>query len=581
MKNRSHLLLVLLLCSCSILVAYPTDSKPIQSGEELATTTSDVGRYGGHIVIALRTEPKTLNPVTALDAASRDVIGRMTADLLHIDRVSQKTESALAKVWKVSPDGLHYTLTLRHGLHFSDGHPLDADDVLFSFQVYLDENAHSSQRDLLVVGGKPIVVKKIGPDTLSFDLAQPYAAAERLFDSVAILPRHLLQKAYQDGLIAQAWSLNAPPTEIAGVGPFRLKEYVAGQRLVLERNPYYWKMDSKKQRLPYLDEIIFLFVASEDAQVVRFQANDTDIISRVNADNFALLEKDQAAKDYRMVDLGPGLEYNFLFFNLNSILPKDSTALARHQEWFKQVAFRQAISAAIDREGLIRLVFRGKATPLWTHVTPANKLWLNPAIAHPARSVEKAKELLKSAGFTWKDDALVDSKGQAVEFTILASASNAQRTQMANLIQDDLKQLGIKVNAVPMEFRSLLDRVFQTHDYDAAILALGGGDVDPNPQMNVWLSDGTNHMWDLGESKPTTPWEKEIDSLMRKQLSTLNVKVRKRLYDRVQELVAQNLPLICLASPNILVGARNRVGNFKPSILDHYVLWNADELYLH
>src|SRR5277367_5826775 len=155
MKNRSHQFFVFLLLLCSSLLCASSDPKSIQSGEELATTTSEVGRYGGHVVIALRTEPKTLNPVTALDAPSRDVIGRMTADLLHINRVSQNTESALAKSWKVSPDGLHYTVTLRHGLHFSDGHPLDADDVVFSFQVYLDENAHSSQRDLLVVGGKP------------------------------------------------------------------------------------------------------------------------------------------------------------------------------------------------------------------------------------------------------------------------------------------------------------------------------------------------------------------------------------------------------------------------------------------
>jgi len=269
-----------------------------------------------------------------------------------------------------------------------------------------------------------------------------------------------------------------------------------------------------------------------------------------------------------------------VFFNMNSVLPKDAGTLTRHQEWFKQNAFRQAVSSAIDRDGIIRLVYRGKATPLWTHVTPANRLWENTTILHPARSVEKAKELLKSAGFTWENGVLMDPKGQPVEFTILSSASNAQRTQMANLIQDDLKQLGMKVQVVPMEFRSLIDRVFQTHDYDAAVLGLGGGDVDPNPQMNVWQSDGSNHLWNLGETKPATSWETEIDSLMRKQLSTLNVKERKRLYDRVQELVAQNLPLIFLASPNILVGARNRVGNFKPAILDHYVLWNADELYL-
>ncbi len=530
-------------------------------------------------MVALRSEPKTLNPVTAGDGPSRDVIWRMAADLLHINRVSQLSEPAVAKSWKASPDGLRYTLKLRDGIRFSDGHAFDADDVVFSFQVYLDQKLNSPQRDLLVVGGKPIAVRKLDSRTVSFELAQPYAAAERLFDNVAMLPRHLLQKPYQEGRLGQMWTLTTRPSEIAGLGPFRLKEYVAGQQLVLERNPYYWKADGNRRRLPYLDEIVFLFVASEDAQVIRFQAGDTDVMSRMSAENFAVLERDQQARGYQVQDLGPGLEYNFLVFNLNSVLPSDSPT-AQRQSWFKDVRFRQAVSNAIDRAGIIRLVYRGRGTPLASQVSAANKLWANTAITPPQRSVEKSRELLKAAGFTWDGSGtLLDASGKPVEFTILSSASNAQRTQIATIIQDDLKALGMRVNVVPMDFRAMLDRVLQTHDFDAAVMALGGGDVDPNPQMNVWVLSGSNHVWNLGESKQATAWETEIDKLMRQQLSTLKVKDRKRLYDRVQQLVAENLPLICVVSPNILVAAKNRVGNFKPAILDHYTLWNADELY--
>jgi peptide/nickel transport system substrate-binding protein len=274
------------------------------------------------------------------------------------------------------------------------------------------------------------------------------------------------------------------------------------------------------------------------------------------------------------------LEYNFLLLNQNSVLPKEST-VGRAQGWFRDVRFRQAVSQTIDRESIVRLVYRGRGTPLVTHVTPANKLWVNASIAPASRSLEAARKLLKAAGFSWDGNGtLVDRAGNAVEFTILSSASNAQRTQIATIIQDDLKALGMRVQVVPMEFRALLDRVLRTHDYEAAVLALGGGDVDPNPQMNVWVSSGSNHLWDLGENKPATPWEAEMDRLMHRQLSTLRVKERKRLYDRVQHLVAENLPLICVVSPNILVAARNRVGNFQPAILDHYTLWNADELFL-
>ena len=555
--------------------------QPIQRGEQVLLTDNDPGKYGGRIVLALRTEPKTLNPLTALDQPSRDVLGRMMADLIHINAISQQTQPALAESWKASKDGLHYTLKLRRGLRFSDGHPMSADDVLFTFQALLDEKVNSSQRDLLIIGGKPIAVRKIDEFTVAFDLPRPYAAAERLFDGMQILPRHLLENSYRQGTLPQTWTLTTPASQIAGMGPFRLKEYVPGQKLVLERNPYYWKTDRRHQRLPYLDELVFIFVPSEDAQVLRFAGGETDMITRLSADNYNALQKDAASRGFQLFDLGPGLDYNFLFFNLNSTIPKDAADVARHQEWFRNPLFRQAVSAAIDRAAIVRLVFHGRGTPLWSSTTPANKLWLDSALPQPPRSVEHAKQLLHDAGFSWNaEGALLDRSGAAVEFSILTSASNAQRSQMATLIQDDLKQLGMKVQAVPMEFKSVLDRVFQTHNYDAAILALGGGDVDPNSQINVWMSNGSSHVWELGESKPATAWEEQIDSLMNQQLTTLDFKRRKQLYDRVQEIAAQQLPIVCLASPNVLVGARQSIANLKPAILDHYTLWNAEQLYI-
>ena len=430
----------------------------------------------------------------------------------------------------------------------------------------------------MIIADKPISVKRIDAYTVVFELARPYAAAERLFDSVAILPKHLLEKPYQEGKLAQAWGLGSSPREIAGLGPFRLKEYLPGQRVTLERNPYYWQTDRKGNRLPYLDEITFLFATSADAEVIRFQVGDTDIINRLGAPDAAVLESNQSVHIY---DLGPSLEYNFLFFNLNSKIPAQSNEIARKQDWFRQVKFRRAISLAIDRDGITRLVYQRRATPLWTPVTPASKFWIDTAIPHPPRSVEQARKLLQSAGFTWKPDGtMVDDAGSAVEFSILTSASNSQRTQMATMIQADLKQLGIRVQVVPLEFRAVLDRIFQTHDYEAAVLALGGGDVDPNSQMNVWLSSGSDHLWNIEQPHPSTPWEAEIDQLMEKQLSTLNADARKHLYDRVQEIFAENVPLICLASPNVLVGAKNQVANFKPATLDPHTLWNAQELFL-
>ena len=549
--------------------------------EELLQTSSAPGRSGGQIVLSLRSEPKTLNPVLAQDAASRDVIRCLTADLIDINRATQKTETALAKSWTVSPDGRVYTLRLRRGLRFSDGQPLDAGDVVFSFQLYLDEKIDSPQRDLLVVGGKPIAVRKIDAYTVEFALAQPYAAAERLFDGFAILPRHLLEGAYRGGSFDKAWGIGMAPADFAGLGPFKLKQYVPGQRIVLERNPYYWKQDRNGQRLPYVDQVVFLFVASEDAQAIRFQSGETDLLTRFSSENYAVLERQQAARHYHLDDLGAGLEYNFLFFNLNDLSSKSLPEIARKQAWFQDVRFRQAVSSAIDRDSLVRLVYGGRAAPLWTQVTPGNKLWIDPSIPHPARSLDRSRELLKSAGFSWKPDgSLADSHGNPVEFSILTSSSNQQRVKIATLLQDDLKQIGIQAQVVTLEFHSMVDRLLTSYDYEAAVMGLVSGDADPTSEMNVWMSNGDTHLWHPNQSRPATTWEAEMDRLMQQQLVTLNYAKRKRMYDRVQEIVAEDLPVICLVGPDILVGANERVGNLQPAIMDPYTLWNIDQLYI-
>jgi peptide/nickel transport system substrate-binding protein len=548
--------------------------------EEFALSDSATGHEGGNLTVALRSEPKTFNPVLAEDDPSRDIIRCLNADLIHINGETLKTEPALAKSWTISPDGKQYLLHLRHGIRFSDGQPFTADDVVFSFQVYLDEKIDSPQRDLLVVGDKPIAVAKVDDYTVRFTLAQPYAAAERLFDGLAMLPRHLLESDYREGKFGEAWSISTPPDQFAGLGPFRLKEYVPGQRVVLEKNPYYWKQDTAGNRLPYLSQLQFLFVPTEDAQVIRFEAGDTDVLSRFSAENFAVLQREQQAKGYHVADLGAGLEYNFLFFNLNDLSSKAKPEIAAKQAWFNDVRFREAVSDAIDRAGIVKLVYSGRATAIWDQVTPGNKLWVDAAIPRPARSLDQAKAILKSAGFSWKNDGtLVDPHGTPVEFSILTNSSNAQRTKMAAIIQDDLSQLGMNVHVVPLEFRAMVDRLLKSYDYEAAIMGIASGDVDPTAEMNVWVSDGETHLWNLA-GKPTTPWESEMDKLMREQEVTLDYTKRKKLYDRVQEIVSQNLPVICLASPNILVAARDRVGNFRPAILDPYILWNVDELYV-
>ena len=524
---------------------------------------------GGTLHVVERAEPKTLNPVILMDNPSRAIAGRLNADLIAVDHVTQKTVPSLAESWTRSRDGLTYSLKLRSGVKFSDGHPFTVDDVVFSFAVYLDPKVNSPQRDLLLIDDQPIQVVKRGELSVEVHLPSPYAAAERLFDSVAMLPKHKLEAAWKAGTLRDAWRLTTPPADVVGLGPFRMKEYRPGEAIVLERNPYYWKRAEDGQRLPYLDGIEMRFAADEDAQLARFAAGELDVVNRVVPKSIPFLKSRGAV----LADLGAGLDYNFLCFNLSPGSAK--------LKWFEKREFREALSLAVDREGMARLVYEGRAEPIWGSMTPGNKEWFSSSLARPKRSVAAARERLKAAGFSWSaQGGLIDAGGNGVEFSVLVSSSSAERNRIATVLQADLRDLGIAVTITPLEFRSMLDRVLNTRQFDTCLMGLGGGSSDPNAELNVWLSSGGMHLWNPNQPKPASAWEAEIDSLMKRQAKELDTKERKRLYERVQEIVAREVPLIFLVSPNVVSAAQQTVGNFRPSTLEHLTLWNADELYL-
>jgi peptide/nickel transport system substrate-binding protein len=198
----------------------------------------------------------------------------------------------------------------------------------------------------------------------------------------------------------------------------------------------------------------------------------------------------------------------------------------------------------------------------------------------PPRSAETARTLLASAGFSWNGDGkLIDQSKKPVEFSIITNTGNNERIEMATMIQQDLEQVGISSHVVSLEFRSMLDRITNTFDYEACVLGFGSGDVDPGSEMSVWPSSGRTHLWEINPATPTPFWQAEIDRLMGSQMRSTDALERKRLYDRVQQLVTENLPIIPLVSPNVLVGAKSTLRNLEVAVLLPYVLWNGEKLY--
>lgn len=530
------------------------------------------GKSGGVLVVAQTSEPKTFNPAMAVDQATRDVLSVLSADLVHINRLTLRTEPALAKTCVVSPDGLHYTLTLRDGLHFSDGAPITADDVVFSFKVYLDERVNSPQRDVLIVDGKPITVTRLSPLSVRVDLPAPYAPGERLFDSFWILPKHRLEQAFTDGKFPQAWTVGTAVDQLVAAGPFRLKQYQPGQRLILERNPFYWKRDEAGQQLPYLDRLEVAFVPDQNAMLLRLLSHDVSAASRLRPEDFARLEQTPTLTTR---DAGAGLEYNFLFFNWNAPAPAGT--------WFRTLKFRQAIARAVDRESIVRLVYQGRGSSLSSQVTPGNRLWRTDNVSDYRYDPSRAEQLLREAGFRRDGSGpLTDRDGHSVEFSVMVSATNQARRKMATLIQEDLAQVGIRVRLQPIEFGVMTDAVLKTRKFEGALWGIVSGDADPNSEMNVWTSGGTLHVWNLKShagTQPLEPWETEVDRLMSLQMTTTSGAARKSAYDKVQQLVTANVPVVFLASPHVLAAGDRDLGNFEPAATDPVLLWNADRLF--
>lgn len=530
------------------------------------------GRHGGTLVIPLSSEPKTVNPTAAADQTSRDIIYTLSADLVHINRLTLKAEPALAKSWKVTPDGRSYTVILRDGLRFSDGAPLTAADVVFTVQVHTDPAVASTQRDVLIVDKQPIRATKLSATTVRFDLPAPYGPGERLFDSIWILPRHKLEKAYREGRLAQSWNLNTPPSEIVTAGPFRLRQHVPGQQLILERNPYYWKKDEAGKPFPYLDRIVAVFVSDQNGQVLRLIAGEAHALGRVRPEDLGHVSAQPAL---RTVDAGGSLEYNFLFFNWN--------AQGHQKDWFRNVKFRQAAAHAIDREAILRLVYQGRGSAIWSQVTPGNRLWATDKLSRYPYDISKAEQLLRSAGFERDTSGtLRDPAGRPVEFSLMVSSSSQVRRKMATIIQADLNRLGMRVGLAAIEFGAMVDAVLKTRKFEAAVWGLASGDADPNSEMNVWTSGGTLHVWNLkaeGNGVAIEPWQAEIDRLMAAQMTATSLRRRKELYDRVQQLTSEHLPVIFLVSPHILAAARRDLANLQPAVLEPVLLWNSERLF--
>jgi peptide/nickel transport system substrate-binding protein len=552
----------------------------------------ELGEYGGRFVIATTSDPRTFNALLSNDQPTSDVTSRLFVGLTEFDNFTQQTVPSLAKSWEHSPDGRTWTFHLRRGACFSDGHPLTAADVLFSFDVVYDDSLHPSVQDLMRVNGRKFELSAPDSYTVVIRTAGSMALFATLVGAVRVMPKHALEAEWRRGAFASAYGVATPPERVVSSGAWRLARFAPGERVVLAPNPYWFGVDRRGRRLPYLDELTFEIVPDQNTAALKFEAGDVDGVDNVRPEDYGIYERRARAGNYTLYDVGPSLISSFFWFNLNRAnagspgrRPGEAVVGATRYAWFSNPRFRRAVSKAIDRDAIIRGPLFGYGFKNWSTMTSGSREWYTPEIGGDDFDYDPsgAKRLLAELGMRDRDGdgVLEDSAGHPVGFTLKTNGDSQTRIAMSNLIKDDLARVGIRVTPVQVDIKTLITNVRSDFDYEAVLLGLGSS-VPSDPAMagNFYRSSGATHYWTARQKSPATAAEREIDSLFEVNADTLDDAVRHRTWTRIQSLLNQQCFVIWLPSQRVKLPARNGFGNLRPVALPHRLLWNIDRVFV-
>lgn len=557
------------------------------------------GRLGGRMVTGQAQAPREFNPITQGTTASGDITNQALFQGLIDYNYDDDCyyPSGTIRGWEHTPDGKVYTFYMRRGALWSDGQPLTLDDVEFTFKVIFDPKVTNAYGEFFLQSdGSLAQFERVRDEAFRLRLKEPSAQITLSLGAMRVVPKHILGAAYARGEFESAYGVASDPKQLVSNGPFRLKQYVPDQRVVLERNPHFGRMghdlDGRPVRLPYLDEFVFLILPTMDAQFLSFMANDLDMLYPLQATNYpATKAREESKHDVEVVNLGPAIGSQFLILNQN---PRKADSGKPYVDpvklaWFTTKAFRQAISYAIDRDAIAKTAFQSLAVPQIADKTSESRLWNTSTVRRYPHNPDRAKQILLGIGFSDRngDGVIEDASGNPVSFVLNTNADNPARVMMMSMIQKDLELVGIKVVAQTVDIGALTKKLRESFEWEAIVVGLSSGvPNDPILSHNVYLSNGVSHLWNRApqrdaaeQPQPCTPWEKRLDELCLKNAHQITYEERKASWDEIQMLLAEELPMIWLVKPHELVAAKVGIGNYRPKILRPCNFWNLEELY--
>ena len=550
------------------------ESSPSLSRSGAAGSPSERHERGGQVVASSRAELRTFNRLVSSDQPTETATMLMQGRLVRINRATFDLEPWLAERWESSEDGRTYTLHLRPGVVWSDGTAFTSADVLFSLRAAYDPSVESVLASNLMVADQQI--KAVAPDAATVVLTYPAPSGPglRLLDMLPILPRHKLEAALAAGTFAQAWGPATAPSDLVGTGAFLLREYQPGQRLVFDRNPRYWRKAPNGDALPYIDSLVLELIPDQNSELLRLQSGGSDLThSELRSDDYIPLRRAEQDGKVTMVELGVGPDADGFWF----CMKPEKKARDPRFAFVSKREFRQAISHAVDREAFAQTVFLGEAVPVWGPITPGNKLWFSPNVPRYPHDVARARALLKGLGLEDRNGngVVEDLKGTEARFTVITQQGIGFYERGTTVLREQAAAVGIALDIVPLEFSAMVTRLLAC-DYDAIYYRPVATDLDPAGNMDYWLSSGSAHLWNMRQETPATDWEKQIDTLMHEQSTTIDFKRRQEIFADVQKVLAENAPVLYFAAPRLYYAHSRRMQGVLPSILRPPVLWNAD-----
>lgn len=529
------------------------------------------GKRGGQLVLSIPGDPKSFNPITAKEASTSAITSYIFESLVTIDHITLEVKPLLAKKWEKSDDGLQWTFYLRDDVLFNDGRKMTAEDVEFTFnELVFNDAIPNSARDIFTVDGESVSVEAVDDYTVRFTVPSFFAPFLTVLGSQSVLPKHIYEPVVKKDRFNSCMGLDTSMEGVVGTGPFVLGSFYPGERIELLRNPHYWQKDACGSQLPYLERVVYLVLPDPGASLLRFMEQETDYYS-LTGEDIAYLAPQQKERNFTIYNTGPSFASNFIVFNQNTDKHPQTQQYyvpLYKQKWFTDKLFRKAVALAVDRKKMIDIVFNGLGSSQHGPLTSAVSNFYNDSIEKYSRDAAGAEKILKEIGFNDRNDdgILEDQSGNILEINFYTNANSPERVLMASMIRKDLADLGIKVNFVSLEFNNLVTKLTATFDWEMMFIGFSGGSIDPQLSKNVWHSSSGLHAWFPEQDEPATEWEKEVDDIFVRAEKEQDDQKRKNLYDHWQWIINQELPVIYTVVPDTVFAVRNRFGNVFPSV---------------